>query len=416
MPKAQVMATSQEASNVLQIPSPIEKAAALPTGRLPLVAFVADAKTEAALRECLPQSPETPHVVMRGGIAKAIQHLAGERSPLTLIVDLSGVDLPVARIHDLADVCEPRVTVIALGDHNDVELYRDLIQAGVSDYLVKPITRQRLAKALAAKSGVGDSSPINQKLGKVVALIGARGGVGTTTLAANLAWYLANEQKRRVGLVDLDLQNGDCALTLDIKPTGGLREALTNPHRVDGVFLERAMAIHGERLFVLGCEEPLRDNVEFTADAVEKVVSVMRTQFHCVILDVPRVPSEAYRKALELADLRIIVADQTLRAARDGLRLRTVLEENDHEHLNLLVVNRAGEGGRHAVTLKQLQEVLGISPKVVIAYQPKLFAKAAGGARMPAAGRGALADGLAALALEIVGRPADRRGWWRFSK
>jgi Flp pilus assembly CpaE family ATPase len=84
--------------------------------------------------------------------------------------------------------------------------------------------------------------------------------------------------------------------------------------------------------------------------------------------------------------------------------------------LNLLVVNRAGEGGRHAVTLKQLQEVLGINPKVVIPYQPKLFAKAAGGARIPAAGRGALADGLAALALEIVGRPADRRGWWRFAK
>ena len=122
MLKAQVMATSQEASNILQIPSPIEKTAALPTGRPPLMAFVADAKTEAVLRECLPQSPETPHVVMRGGIAKAIQHLAGERSPLTLIVDLSGVDLPVARVHDLADVCEPRVTVIALGDHNDVDL------------------------------------------------------------------------------------------------------------------------------------------------------------------------------------------------------------------------------------------------------------------------------------------------------
>ncbi len=416
MPNAQVMATAKEASNVLQIPAPIEKAPPLPNGRLPLMAFVADAKTEAVLRECLPQSPETPHVVMRGGIAKAVQHLAGERSPLTLIVDLSGVDLPLARIHDLADVCEPRVTVIALGDHNDVELYRDLIQAGVHDYLVKPITYQRLAKALAAKGGVGESSPINQKLGKVVALIGARGGVGTTTLAANLAWYLANEQKRRVGLVDLDLQNGDCALTLDVKPTGGLREALMNPHRVDSVFLERAMAVHGERLFVLGSEEPLRDNVEFTAEAVDKVVSIMRTQFHCVILDVPRVPNEAYRRALELADLRVIVADQTLRAARDAVRLRAALPERGHEHWNLLVVNRAGEAGRYAVTLKEMRDVLGIGPKAVIPYQPRLFAKAAGRARMPAAGRGALVDGLAAVALEIVGRPADRRGWWRFAK
>src|SRR5437762_3589479 len=327
MPKAQVMSL-EEPDNVLQIPAPIEKTSPSPGGRLPLMAFVADSNTEAVVKECLAHLPESQHLVMRGGVAKTIRYLAEERSPHTLIVDLSRVDLPLARLHEFADVCEPRVTVIALGDQNDVELYRDLIRAGVSEYLVKPITRQRLAKALAAKDGLAESDPIHQKLGKVIALVGTRGGVGTTTVATNLAWYLAIQQKRRVGLVDL-----------------------------------------------------------------------------------PRVQDAAYRKALELADLRIIVADQTLRSARDALRIRTVLEENDPEHLNLLVVNRAGEGGPHAVTLKEMQDVVENVPKAIIPYRPKLFAKSASEGRMPAERRGPLVDGLAALALEIFGRSTHRRGW-----
>jgi pilus assembly protein CpaE len=410
------MATSQQRNNVLQIPALLEKTAKLPAGRMPLMAFVSDGETEGVLHECLAQLPAMQHLVMRGGIMRALQYLAGERSPTILFVDISGVELALARIHELADICEPGVTVIAIGEHNDVELYRDLMEAGVTDYVVKPVTRQRLAKALAAKTGAGETAPISQRLGKVVAFIGARGGVGTTTLATNLAWYLAHETKRRVGLVDLDLHNGDCALTLNIKPTPGLREALVNPFRVDPVFLERTMAVQGERLFVLSCEEPLRDHLQFNADAPARLVSVLRTQMHCVILDVPRIPAEPYRRALDLADFRVIVADQTLHAVRDAARLRALLGERIAEHLNLLVVNRAGEGGTHAVTLKEMQEVIGIRPRTVIPFQPKLFARAASGTGIAATGHGAFTGALAALAGEIFGRSSERRAWWRLRK
>ena len=146
----------------------------------------------------------------------------------------------------------------------------------------------------------------------MVAFVGARGGVGTTTLAVNLAWHLANRQSRRVALVDLDLQNGDCALALNIKPTPGLREALVNPTRIDNTLLERVMTPVGERLFVLSSEEPLRDDLEFTAEAVDTLVAALREQFHYVVIDVPRIPATPYRRALDTADFRIIVGDQTL--------------------------------------------------------------------------------------------------------
>jgi pilus assembly protein CpaE len=403
--------------SLLELPVPIERTANKPaTGRLPLQAFVTDAETEKVLHECLSHLSLTHGDIIRGGIAKAIEHLSAERSPNILIVDISGVDLPVSKLHDLSEVCEPGVTVIAIGNRNEIGLYRDLMHAGVTDYIVKPLTPQLLKKALTVRPHTGDAGGIHKKLGTVVAFVGARGGVGTTTLSVNLAWYLANRQNRRVALVDLDLHNGDCALALNIKPTNGLREALVNPLRVDTTLLERVLTPVGERLFVLSSEEPLRDEVRFTAEAVESLVSALREQFHYVVLDVPRMDSRPYQRALDIADLRIMVADQTLRSVRDTVRLHTALGEGDSGRRNLLVVNRHGEGGRHAVTLREMQHVLEQHPKTVIPFQPTLFTAVAGEARVAAARRGKFTDAIAALALELSGRPQERRRWWRSAK
>jgi pilus assembly protein CpaE len=393
----------------LQSPAPIEKTTKPRAARARLMAFVVDGQSEASLKACLPNLSFPNATITRGGIAGAIQHLGAERSPECIIVDISGADMPASQMHDLAELCEPGVTVIAIGDRNDVGLYRDLVKAGVTEYIVKPVTPQLLAKALSPSPAAPEASPISRKLGTVVAVVGARGGVGTTTLAINLAWFLADRQHRRILLLDLDLQNGDCALALNLRPTPGLREALANPLRVDNVFIERVVALHSERLYVLSAEEPLRADAEFGAEAVDTLVGALRTQFHYIIADVPRIPAEPYRRALDIADIRVIVADQTLRSVRDTVRLRDALGEGDAAHRNLLVVNRSGEGGRQAMTLKEMAKV-ELRPKVVIPFRPKLFT-APGLAR-----RGAFTDGVAALAAEISGRMPERNPWWRFAK
>jgi pilus assembly protein CpaE len=389
----------------LQSPGPIERAPRAPARRARLIAFVLDSHTEASLNGCLSQLRVPNAAIKRGGIAKAIQYLSGERSPETIIVDISGVDMPASQIHDLAELCEPGVTVVAIGDRNEVALYRDLKQAGVSEYIVKPITAPLLAKALSPMPAAAEASPINRKLGSMVGVVGARGGVGATTLAIHLGWYLAHRQSRRVMLLDLDLQTGDCALALNLKPTPGLREALANPLRIDSVFLERAAAIHSERLFVLSAEEPLRADAEFSPEAVETLVGALRMQFHYIIADVPRIPAAPYRQALDMADLRVIVADQTLRSARDAVRLRNALGTYDGVHRNLLVINRSGEGGRQAMTLAEMAKV-NLRPDFVIPFRPKLFT-------MPGvAPRGAVTEVVAALAAQISGRDPERRRWW----
>jgi pilus assembly protein CpaE len=390
----------------LQSPAPIEKAK--PTSaRVQLMAFLLDGQTEAALNKCLANlSISSKATIKRGGIARAIKFLSLERSPEIIIVDISSVDMAASQVHELAELCEPGVTVVAIGDRNDVGLYRDLMLAGVAEYIVKPVTTQLLAKVLSSTQRTVEGSPISRKLGKVVAAVGARGGVGTTTLAINLAWYLANRQNRRVLLLDLDLQTGDCALALNLDPTPGLREALSNPARIDNVFLERSVAIHSDRLFVLSAEEPLRTNGEFTAEAVETLVGVLRRQFHYIIADVPRIPAPAFTRALDIADIRVIVADQTLRSVRDTIRLRDTLRESNAAHRDLLVVNRSGEGGRLAMTLDEMAKVQ-LRPEVVIPFRPKLFS-APGLART-----NALTETIAALAAEISGRKPEKNRWWR---
>lgn len=402
--------------SVIELPTPIERTdpGKAPVGRPPLLGFVADAQSETVLHECATQLGLRQGTIIRGSIAKAIDHLGQHRSPNILVVDISAVDLPISKVNQLADVCEPGVAVIAIGDRNEIGLYRDLLHAGVTDYVVKPINPQLLIKALTnSRAHTGEASPIHKKLGSLVAFVGARGGVGTTTLATNIAWYLSHRQNRRVALVDLDLQNGDCALALDIKPTSGLREALANPLRIDNTLLERVMSPVGERLFVLSAEEPLGEDLHFTPLAVETLVSALREQFHYVVLDIPRIPAPPYRRALDMADFCITVADQTLRSVRDAVRLRAALGEADGKRRDLLVVNRHGEGGRHAVTLREMQHVLELKPKGVFPFQPTLFTTVAGAAKIAASRRGKFTDAIAALALELSGRPPERRRWWR---
>jgi pilus assembly protein CpaE len=390
----------------LHSPAPIEKTARAIAGRARLMAFVASGESEAALQACLSQLSFLDATIKSGGIAKAIQHLGVERSPENIIVDISGTDMPASRIHDLAEVCEPGVRVIAIGDRNDIGLYRDLVRAGVSEYIVKPATTQLLAKALSLQPAVAEGNPISRKLGKMVAFVGARGGVGTTTLAINLAWYLADRQKRRVLLLDLDLQNGDCALALNVSPTPGLSDALANPLRIDSVFLERAMTAHSERLFVLSAEEPLRADVDFLAEAVETLVGVLRTQFHYIIVDVPRLPGAPYRRSMDMADIRIIVADQTLRSVRDTVRLKAALGGGNAAHRSLIIVNRSGEGGRYVVTLDEMAKV-DLRPNIIIPFRPKLFT-AAGLTR-----HSRFTEAVAALATDISGHMPERTSWWR---
>jgi pilus assembly protein CpaE len=399
-----------ERSLLLALPS-VEIAPKLAAGRLPLMAFV-DAETERVLQEASVLLGQC--VIMRGGISKAIEYLGEQRSPLLLLVDISGVDLPLPLIHTLADVCEPGTNVVAIGGENDVALYRDLLEAGVSNYVVKPLTREMLARILTPRTVSSEVGKAALNLGKIVSFIGARGGVGTTTLGANLAWHLANRQGRRVALVDLDLQNGDCSMLFNVENVPGLRDALANPLRLDHLLLDRIMSKVGERLFILGSHEPMHDNVQLTVSAIDQLFSVLRAHFHYIIVDVPRIPASAYRRAFEIADRRVVVVDQTMRSMRDVVRVGKMFGDKP-DASTIFVVNRLGEAGQHGLSVKDIQGVIQVAPTSLVPFLPKLVAPAANHATVATSQRGKFADAVAKLATEISGRQ-ERRRWWRIGR
>jgi pilus assembly protein CpaE len=184
---------------------------------------------------------------------------------------------------------------------------------------------------------------------------------------------------------------------------------LANPLRLDPLLLDRIMTQHGERLFVLGGEEPIQDHVQFTPTAVETLFNVLRSQFHYVIADVPRIPIPAYRRAFEIADRRVIVVDQTMRSIRDAVRLKRMLGEDADR--NIFVVNRVGEVGSYGLSLKEINDTLQSKPTSMVPFLPSLVTPAAHHATVAANKRGKFANGIGTLALEISGR-TQRRRWF----
>jgi pilus assembly protein CpaE len=372
-----------------------------------ILAYLRDADSEAATRAALADLTPTRIELYRGGVDRAIAQLAAQRSPGVLIVDLSGSDLPVSDITRLAEVCEPGVDVIAIGEHNDIGLYRDLLRAGVTDYLVKPLTAELLRRAVTAAL-VGGELRSEPKLGKRILVSGSRGGVGTTTVSVNLAWHLAEKQDRRVALLDLDLAAGDCGLLLDLKPTDGLRRALEAPDRIDAVFIERTMAASGDKLKVMSAAEPFADDIAVEANAVNVLLRSLQSQFHYVIIDLPRSQRRLWPVLGRDAAVRVIVADAVLSSLRDVRRFR----KSDSSAQTLLVVNRRGEFGRAGMKLDAFSSGAELAPVATMPFDTAIALAADTG--KPAAARGGrFATAIAALAGEISGQKPARPAWLR---
>ena len=172
-------------------------------------------------------------------------------------------------------------------------------------------------------------SPTADMTTKLIAVIGARGGVGASTIAVNTAWLMAHEQNLRVAVVDLDLYFGTVALSLDLEPGRGFREALENPNRIDGLFIERALVRESDNLFILGAEEALENAFNFDPAAVELLLEKLRCDFDCVIVDFPRavVTANAYilsaaSAVVKLVKLRPETVNESL-VAKSAVTFRT---------------------------------------------------------------------------------------------
>lgn len=369
--------------------------------RASVVAFVGDAETEAALREGLADVAASGIDLRRTGVRGAIAALSAMPSPHTLIVDVGREEHPLVALDDLAQVVEPNVRVLVIGDRQDVNFYRQLTRGlGVLDYLYKPLLPDTVARHFGPLiGGGGNAASLLTHGGRVITVTGARGGVGATTLAANLAWYLGAESSRHTVLLDADLHRGTCALLLGAKTGPGLRTALETPARVDELFVERAAQPVQGRLHVLAAEEKLTDQPQPVPGAAGRLVAALCRRYNFVVVDVPLSGHPVHRELLDLAHQRVAVAEPTLAAMRDTLRLLALPNGPVQPRRASVALNRAGRRG--ALTDKQVADALKAAPDVVIPDVPRAVEGAATLGEAAAAARGPFRDGVLRLAREV---------------
>ena len=320
------------------------------------LAFVNDEQTYQTIASVL--GAEAQNRATKGGIENAVQHLSQAACPRMLVVDISTVQDPMGHVDALAEVCEPGTAVIAIGSVNDINLFRQLTDAGVMDYLVKPLTPQAFQTSIQKAHAQVSQHPVAGDGGRITIFAGARSGTGTSTLAMNAATVLANDFGQKVALVDLDLQFGTVALLLDVEAGNGLRELLENPSRIDSMFLSSAAARVNEKLFVLAAEEGLTGGIDLDSDAVAEFFSELRLHFDHIVVDVPPGVAVKNWKAIGEASHFVIVSDLTLFGLRDTMRMltaaRTVVE---NDRLSI-VVNRVGAEKAAEVDRKNFEKTV----------------------------------------------------------
>jgi pilus assembly protein CpaE len=348
--------------------------------RDPFTAFVCDDATADMLRPIAVEHGWSPEKVNKGGLRNAVQSLSVSASPNNLFVDLSESADPLNDINALAEVCEPGTIVIAAGQVNDVRLYRDLIASGIHDYLLKPFSvdqvRDTFAHAQMILSGPRGEAQTD-KPHVMAAVIGVRGGVGASTIATSLAWMLGERAQRATALLDLDVHFGTGALALDLEPGRGLTDAIENPSRIDGLFIERAMVRANERLSVLSAEAPIHQPLMTDGSAFFQLQEEMRNAFESTVLDLPRHMLIQHPHLVHDAHVAVVVAELTLAATRDAIRVLAWLKSNAPQTKVVVIANSVPSGGALEISRKDFEQSIERSVDIIFPSDGKVAAQAA---------------------------------------
>ena len=346
--------------------------------RDPFHAFVCDDHSFDMVRAVAAEMGWAPEKVNKGGMRNAVQSLSITASPQILFVDMSESGDPLNDINSLAEVCEPGTVVIASGQVNDVRLYRDLVASGIQDYLLKPFGADQLRDALANAQAVfmapRDAAPERPHM--AVAVIGTRGGVGASSLATSLAWLLSDKKKHTTALLDLDVHFGTDALALDLEPGRGLTDAIENPSRIDGLFIERAMVRASDKLAILSAEAPISQPMLTDGGAFYQLLEEFRSVFECSVVDLPRAMLIQHPHLISDVQVTMLVTELTLASARDTIRILSWLKTNAPNSRVVVVANRVHPGSPE-ISRKDFEQSIERKVDVLIPFDLRVASQAA---------------------------------------
>jgi pilus assembly protein CpaE len=326
-----------------------------------VVCFVSDDLSFMALSKGLDHSNVE---VNRGTIRNAIRMLESDTELMGLVVDISDIDDASVELERLSRVCPADVRVAVVGKRTDISFYRWLMDLGLAEYLPKPLTRDMVHNRLRPKLLGEQRGDPTERGGHVISICGAQGGAGATSIAINLALQLAETTKAKVALLDLNLQGGETAVMLGVRPGPGLRTALENPSRADTLFIERAAIAVNERVRLISAEEDLDATLDITQEGVRHVLGLLRQRFAYVVVDVPMPLGPAIHPVIALSRHVLVLLEAEVTGLRNAHALRTAVTHIAGKSRVFTLLNRADRAG--GLPMGTIVKALGGKPDMVI--------------------------------------------------
>lgn len=318
--------------------------------------------------------------IQEGGLRAATDYLINNVTPNLLIIESSlAAQQMLAEIDALAEHCDPGVQVMVIGAMNDIALYRQLVSRGVSEYIVPPVKPVQLIRAISTLF----SNPETPFLGKSISVVGAKGGVGASTIAHNLAWSISENARLNTTLIDLDLSFGTTALDFNQEGTQSVLDALLAPERADETVIARLLTKATDRLSLFTAPATVNDEVDISPEAYDTVIQAVRRTVPYVIVDLPHVWSTWLRDTLVASDEVILVCQPDLASLRNGKNIIDRLKtERPNDNPPKLVINMADVPKRPEIPVKDFATAIGIEPEVVLPFDPALFGTASNNGQM----------------------------------
>ena len=347
--------------------------------------------------------------VHMGGAPAAVEAYRTAPTPNLILIETAGDrDVLVRHLDKLAEFCDAGTKVVVVGRVNDIVLYRELLSRGVSDYLVAPLEMLDLVRAISHLYTGGASQPV----GRLIAGTGAKGGVGASTIAHNLAWAVARNCDIATVIADLDLPYGTAGLDFNQDPPQGVAEAVYAPDRLDANLVDRLLSKCAEKLSILAAPATLDRPYDLGETAFDNLFDILRATVPIVVLDVPHGWTGWSRRALIGADDVVVVAAPDLANLRNAKNLIDGLKAaRANDAPPKLVLNGTGLARRPEIATADFAKAVELQPAAVLSFDAKLFAPAANTAQsigeVEAASK--TAETLAELARSIAGRPEMRR-------
>ena len=353
-----------------------------PVPRISIQAFCETAETAGAIEDAKNdrRMVKAQVRVQQGGIKAAREHYASAPTPNLMILEsrLEPAAL-LAELEGLSEVCDPGSKVLVIGHYNDVFLYREMMRRGISEYLVAPVALVDILGVIAQIFVADDAEP----LGRTIAFIGAKGGVGSSTIAHNLAWTIARLFSSEVVLADLDLPFGTANINFDQDPAQGIAEAVFSAERMDDVLLDRLLAKCAEHLSLLAAPSILDRTYDFHTDAFTALIEAAQRSTPIVILDVPHAWNDWTRTVLQQADDIVITAMPDLANLRNAKNLVDTLKASrPNDSPPRIVLNQIGMPKRPEIPANEFLDPLGLEALATFGFDPQLFGTAANNGRM----------------------------------